>query len=120
MIEAFAGKPNNRDGDKPTEVPKRDMEVREGDHLDLGDQHLIIHTAPGHTPGNLFVEGLALHDGAQTYRGIWGGGGRRAGPCRRRAGSEERREAERREGRAGLYHDPCLAGPERLSGRRHP
>src|SRR5215471_13069958 len=25
MIEAFAGKPNNRDGNKPTEVPKRDM-----------------------------------------------------------------------------------------------
>ena len=51
------------------------MDVREGDHLDLGDQHLIFHTAPGHTPGNLFVEGLALHDGAQTYRGIWNGGG---------------------------------------------
>ncbi len=66
MIEAFAGKPNNRDGNKPTEVPKHDMDVREGDHLDLGDQHLIFHTAPGHTPGNLFVEGLALHDGGQT------------------------------------------------------
>ena len=75
MIEAFAGKPNNRDGNKPTEAPKRDMEVREGDHLDLGDQHLVIHTSPGHTPGNLFVEGLVLHDGAQTYKGIWGGGG---------------------------------------------
>ena len=49
--------------------------VREGDHLDLGDQHLIIHTAPGHTPGNMFIEGLVLHEGAQTYRGIWGGGG---------------------------------------------
>jgi hypothetical protein len=23
----------------------------------------------------LFVEGLVLHEGAQTYRGIWGGGG---------------------------------------------
>jgi metallo-beta-lactamase class B len=75
MIEATAGKPNNRDNNKPTDVPKRDMEVREGDHLDLGDQHLIIHTAPGHTPGNLFIEGIVLHEGAQTYRGIWGGGG---------------------------------------------
>jgi metallo-beta-lactamase class B len=75
MIEETAGKPNNRDNGKPTDVPKRDMEVNEGDHLDLGDQHLIIHTAPGHTPGNLFIEGLVLHDGAQTYRGIWGGGG---------------------------------------------
>ena len=75
MIEAFAGKPNNRDNGKPTEVPKRDMEVNEGSHIDLGDQHLIVHTAPGHTPGNLFIEGLVLHEGAQTYKGIWGGGG---------------------------------------------
>ena len=75
MIEATAGKPNNRDNNKPTDVPKHDMDVHEGDHIDLGDQHLIVHTAPGHTPGNLFIEGLVLHDGAQTYRGIWGGGG---------------------------------------------
>src|SRR6266404_4516400 len=34
MIEAFAGKPNNRDGGKPTAVPKRDIEVKEGDHID--------------------------------------------------------------------------------------
>lgn len=75
MIEETAGKPNNRDSGKPTDAPKRDMVVKEGDHLDLGDQHLIIHTAPGHTPGDLFIEGLVLHDGAQTYKGIWGGGG---------------------------------------------
>lgn len=75
MIEALNGRPNNRDGDKPTVTPKRDMEVHEGDHLDLGDQHLIIHTAPGHTPGNLFIEGLLLKDGNRTYKGIWGGGG---------------------------------------------
>ena len=75
MIEALNGRPNNRDAGKATVTPKRDMEVREGDHLDFGDQHLIIHTAPGHTPGNMFIEGLVLHEGAQTYRGIWGGGG---------------------------------------------
>ena len=75
MIEETAGKPNNRDNGKPTDAPKRDVEVTEGYKLDLGDQHLIFHTAPGHTPGNLFVEGLVLHDGAQTYRGLWGGGG---------------------------------------------
>jgi len=75
MIEDTAGKPNNRDNGKPTEVPKHDMDVHEGDHIDLGDQHLIVHTAPGHTPGNLFVEGLLLKDGGQTYKGVWGGGG---------------------------------------------
>ncbi len=75
MIEALNGRPNNRDAGKSTVTPKRDMQVREGDHLDLGDQHLIIHTAPGHTPGNLFIEGLLLKDGVRTYKGIWGGGG---------------------------------------------
>jgi metallo-beta-lactamase class B len=72
MIEYAAGKPNFRDEDKPTEVPKRDMVVGEGDRLDLGDQHLIIHTTPVHTSGNLFIEGIVLRDGAQTYHGIWG------------------------------------------------
>src|SRR5258707_12844104 len=43
MIEALNGRPNNRDGGKPTVTPTRDMEVHEGNHLDLGDQHLIIH-----------------------------------------------------------------------------
>src|SRR3954471_20007693 len=45
MIEETAGKPNNRDNGKPTDAPKRDVEVNEGYHLDLGDQHLIFHTA---------------------------------------------------------------------------
>jgi metallo-beta-lactamase class B len=76
MIEAMEGKsnPNGRDT-KPNHVAKRDFVAKEGDHIDLGDQHLIIHTAPGHTPGNMFVEGLVLHEGANTYKGIWGGGG---------------------------------------------
>jgi metallo-beta-lactamase class B len=75
MIEAAEGKVNNRDPGKPNRVPKPDVVAHEGDHIDLGDQHLIIHTAPGHTPGNMFVEGLVLHEGANNYKGIWGGGG---------------------------------------------
>ncbi len=75
-IEALNGKPGTRDPEKkPNLMPKRDMAVNEGDKIDLGDQHLIIHTAPGHTPGDMFVEGLMLKDGATTYRGMWGGGG---------------------------------------------
>ena len=74
MIEALNGKVGNRDA-KPNVTPKRDMVVKEGDKLDLGDQHLILHTAPGHTPGVMFVEGIVLKDGAKTYKGIWGGGG---------------------------------------------
>lgn len=75
-IEALNGKPGTRDPEKkPNVMPKRDMAVNEGDKIDLGDQHLIIHTAPGHTPGDMFVEGLMLKDGSNTYRGMWGGGG---------------------------------------------
>jgi metallo-beta-lactamase class B len=75
MIEAADGKTNNRDPAHPNRVPKIDIVAHEGDHIDLGDQHLIIHTAPGHTPGNMFVEGIVLKEGGQTYKAIWGGGG---------------------------------------------
>jgi len=73
MIEALEGKTGSRDP-KPNHMPKRDVVVHEGDKLDLGDQHLILHTAPGHTPGVMVVEGIALKDGATTYKGVWGGG----------------------------------------------
>lgn len=76
MIEELAGKPGGRDPDKkPNVVPKRDLVVKEGDKIDVGDQHLTLHTAPGHTPGVMFVEGIVLKDGGTTYKGIWGGGG---------------------------------------------
>jgi metallo-beta-lactamase class B len=75
MIEAADGKTNNRDPGHPNRVPKIDISAHEGDHIDLGDQHLIIHTAPGHTPGNMFVEGIVLKEGNNTYKAIWGGGG---------------------------------------------
>ena len=75
MIEAADGKTNNRDPGHPNRVPKIDTVAHEGDHIDLGDQHLIIHTAPGHTPGNMFVEGIVLKDGGNSYKAIWGGGG---------------------------------------------
>jgi metallo-beta-lactamase class B len=75
MIEDLQGKPGNRDPDKkPNRMPKRDVVVHEGDHLDLGDQHLTLHTAPGHTPGVMVVEGIVLHEGGKDYKAIWGGG----------------------------------------------
>jgi metallo-beta-lactamase class B len=60
---------------KPNVTPKRDFVAKEGDHIDLANHHLIIHNAPGHTPGNMFVEGLVRHEFADTYKGIWGGCG---------------------------------------------
>ena len=75
MIEDLQGKPGGRDPDKkPNRMPKRDVVVHEGDKLDLGDQHLTLHTAPGHTPGVMVVEGIVLHEGGKDYKAIWGGG----------------------------------------------
>jgi metallo-beta-lactamase class B len=75
MIEELQGKPGTRDPDKkPNRMPKRDVVVHEGDKLDLGDQHLTLHTAPGHTPGVMVVEGIVLHEGGKDYKAIWGGG----------------------------------------------
>src|SRR5258706_6780539 len=42
MIETLAGQPNNRDGGKPPEGPKRDVEGGEGEHPAPAEQHLII------------------------------------------------------------------------------
>jgi len=73
MIEALEGKTGSRDP-KPNHTPKRDVVVKEGDKLDLGDQHLTLHTAPGHTPGVMVAEGMVLKDGGTTYKAVWGGG----------------------------------------------
>jgi metallo-beta-lactamase class B len=79
MIEALQGKPGNRDP-KPNVMPKRDMVVKEGDRLDLGDQHLLFHQTPGHTPGVLTTEGIQVRDNGKTYTAIlMGGGGYRGG-----------------------------------------
>jgi metallo-beta-lactamase class B len=76
LIEALPGRPNNREPEgRPNRVPARDVVVREGDTLDLGDQHLRLHTGPGHTPGVMVVEGIVLKDGAHRYNAIWGNAG---------------------------------------------
>jgi metallo-beta-lactamase class B len=79
MIEEVGNRPG-RDGSPPPRVPKRDMVVKEGDTLTLGDQHLIFHWTPGHTPGVLTTEGITVYDGGKPYKAIvWGGGGYRGG-----------------------------------------
>ncbi len=76
LIEALPGRPNNRDPEgRPNRVPERDVVVREGDTLELGDQHLRLHTGPGHTPGVMVVENIVVKDGADSYQAIWGNAG---------------------------------------------
>ena len=79
MMADLDGKTGNRDP-KPNRMPKRDMVVKEGDKLDLGDQHLTFHWTPGHTPGVLTTEGIKVYDSGKQYTAIlMGGGGYRGG-----------------------------------------
>jgi metallo-beta-lactamase class B len=76
LIEALPDRPNNRDPQgRPNVVPARDVVVHEGDTLDLGDQHLTLHTGPGHTPGVMVVEGIIVKDGDESYNAVWGNAG---------------------------------------------
>src|SRR5205814_10662727 len=77
---AEVGRKPGRDGSPAPRVPKRDMVVKEGDALALGDQKLTFHLTPGHTPGVLTTEGIAVYDGGKPYKAIvMGGGGYRGG-----------------------------------------
>ena len=77
---AEVGSKAGRDGSPPPRVPKRDMVVKEGDTLTLGDQKLKFHVTPGHTPGVLTTEGITVYDGGKPYTAIvMGGAGYRGG-----------------------------------------
>lgn len=53
--------------------PKRDIAVREGDALRLGDTVLSFYLTPGHTPGSISVI-FPVKDGDTTYNAMfWGG-----------------------------------------------
>ena len=74
MIEALQGKTGNRDP-KPNQMPKRDMVMKDGDSLKIGDQDIRFIVTPGHTPGVLSAYNLTLKEGNNTYKAFWGGGG---------------------------------------------
>ncbi len=69
MIEALDGRSSRRDP-KPNRVPKRDMVVKDGDTLTLGNQTLKFHQLPGHTPGVLMTEGITVYDGGTPYKAV--------------------------------------------------
>ena len=74
MIEALDGRSNRRDP-RPNRVPKRDMVVKDGDTLTLGDQTLTLHQLPGHTPGVLMTEGITVYNGGTLYKAVVPAGG---------------------------------------------
>jgi len=69
MIEELDGRTSRRDP-KPNRMPKRDMVVKDGDTLTLGNQTLKFHQLPGHTPGVLMTEGIAVYDGGRQYKAV--------------------------------------------------
>ena len=69
MIEALDGGTSRRDP-KPNRMPKRDMVVKDGDTLTLGNQTLKFHQLPGHTPGVLMTEGITVYDAGRSYKAV--------------------------------------------------
>lgn len=78
LIEATGSRPA-RDGGPSPRVPVRDMVIKQGDTVTLGDTTLILHNTPGHTPGVLSVEFTAYDNGTPHRTFFSGGTGGRGG-----------------------------------------
>ena len=48
-------------------APRRDLVVKDGDPLTLGNTTLRLHSHPGHTPGGLSIE-FTVYDGGKPYQ----------------------------------------------------
>ena len=63
-------------GDEP---PARDMVIKEGDTITLGDTKIKVYVLPGHTPGSPAYE-FTVYDNKKPYKGfVFGGPGPRNG-----------------------------------------
>lgn len=54
-------------------APKRDVVVKDGQTLTLGDTTLRLYVTPGHTPGTTSID-MTVRDGARSYRTFFFGG----------------------------------------------
>jgi metallo-beta-lactamase class B len=78
LIEA-AGKAPGRGGSPPPRVPRRDMVIKEGDTVTLGNTSLKVYKLPGHTPGSPSFE-FTVSDGGKPHKAfLFGGPGPRNG-----------------------------------------
>jgi metallo-beta-lactamase class B len=78
LIEA-AGKNPGRGGNPPPPVPKRDMVIKEGDTVTLGNTSLKVTRLPGHTAGSPSFE-FTVFDGGKPHKAfVFGGPGPRGG-----------------------------------------
>ena len=78
LIEA-AGKTAGRSGNPPPRAPARDMVIKEGDVVTLGNTSLKVFKLPGHTPGSPSFE-FTVYDSGMPYKAfLFGGPGPRGG-----------------------------------------
>lgn len=78
MIEKIGVTPG-RNGSPAPRMPKRDMVVKEGDTLTLGNETLKFYKHPGHTAGSLSAEFTVYDNGAPHKALMFGGPGPRGG-----------------------------------------
>ena len=78
MMEQFATRPGKNDA-RPDVAPKRDMVLKEGDTLTLGNETLKFYKHPGHTPGSLSAEFTVYDNGTPHKAFLFGGPGPRNG-----------------------------------------
>jgi metallo-beta-lactamase class B len=77
LIEA-AGK-TGRGNEPPPQTPARDMVIKDGDTITLGNTSLKVYKLPGHTPGSASFE-FTVFDGGRPYKAfLFGGPGPRGG-----------------------------------------
>jgi metallo-beta-lactamase class B len=74
-----AGTRPGRNNAPPPRVPRRDMVVKDGDTLTLGNTTLKLYNTPGHTPGVLSAEFTVFDNGTPHKAFLWGGPGERPG-----------------------------------------
>lgn len=78
LIEA-AGKAPGRGGNPPPRTPARNMVIKEGDVVTLGNTSLKVFKLPGHTPGSPSLE-FTVYDQGKPYKAfVFGGPGPRNG-----------------------------------------
>jgi metallo-beta-lactamase class B len=78
LIEAAARTPG-RGGGAPPAAPKRDMVLRDGQVITLGNTSIKVSHLPGHTAGSASFEFTAFDDGRPHKAFVFGGPGQRNG-----------------------------------------
>jgi metallo-beta-lactamase class B len=68
-----AAPPAGRGGPPAFRAPRRDIVVKDGDTLTLGNTTLKLYVTPGHTPGTTSID-MTVFDGGRPYRAFMFGG----------------------------------------------